>query len=208
MWMLGIGVGVVTGMIVGRWLAHRLRTSDRDGRALIALEHELYLVAREHGRSALEAHAADWRGSAIFRRYPAIARDEVVRAYLVDALVLLADDNHAHDLDQLLSASLRIMRKRRHDGRDPERRNKTLETIRRNVLAMRRGGTPVGAGRHRRDTYDVKPSATDFTRALVELSRPRRGSATRARSRGGGYGSAGSGLGSGGPAAGSSTRAM
>jgi len=172
MWMLGIGIGVVAGAIIGRFLAQRVRTSGKDDRALLALEYELFTVAREHGRNALEAHAADWRGSPIFRRYPTIARDEVVRAYLIDALLLLADDAHAEDLDQLLSASLRIMRKRRHDGRSPERRNKTLESIRRSVLAMRRGATPVAAVRRGRDVLDVKPATCDITRALVELSRP------------------------------------
>jgi flagellar motor component MotA len=172
LWMLALGVAL--GLALSRVITTRGKKHQGENRALLALQYELFTVVRDAGREALDAHASDWKTSPIFRRYPSISGDDVIRTYLVDALLLLADDANATDLDQLLSASLRIARKRRpaRDKAEATRRNRMLESIRRSALAMRHGASPVSAVRSGRKLLDEKPSTQDITRAMVEITRP------------------------------------
>ena len=163
MWMLGLGL--VIGSALGRWSA-TLRQGDRSAaRALLALQYELVAEMRDGGRAALDAHANDWKASPIFRRYPSIAEDAVIREYLVEALRLLADDPEAGELDRQLSAALRTARKRSGTARGAGKRDRVLDSIRRNVLQMRRTAAPSS-----RIALDDKASTQDITRAKVELA--------------------------------------
>ncbi|HTJ47417.1 MAG TPA: hypothetical protein VL463_35200 [Kofleriaceae bacterium] len=141
-WMLVAGAGVAAGIIIVR--TRRASRSQPDGKSLLALLNELFDVARDDGRRGLEKHAADWRASSIFRRYPSIANDAVVRSFLLDALFALGDHTTAAELDHQLSSSLRVHRKKpiAGDKRDASRRERTLEHIRRSTLSMSRIRAP------------------------------------------------------------------
>ncbi len=169
-----IFAAVVLGLLLVRWRLWVARRLDRDPqtRALLALQYELFTVVR-WGRAPLEAHAADWRNSPIFSRYPTLASDDVMRTYLVDALLLLVDEVAPHDLDELLRASMRIARRHKSASRrDARRRGRLLECIRRSVVAMRRGIAPVAAVRSGRDVFsiDARPTTQDITSALIGFS--------------------------------------
>lgn len=165
---------VVLGLLMVQWRLWVARRLDRDPqtRALLALQYELFTVVR-WGRAPLEAHAADWRNSPIFSRYPTLASDDVMRTYLIDALLLLVDEVAPHDLDELLRASMRIARRHKPASRrDARRQLRLLECIRRSVVAMRRGVAPVAAVRSGRDVFstDARPTTQDITSALIGFS--------------------------------------
>ena len=141
-------------------------------RALLALEYELFAFGHVRGWNALETHVVDWRGSKIFSKYPSIASDEVIRTFLIDALRLLIDNANPKDLDQLLLASLRIVCSRASaDRRVARYQLRSLECIRRSVLAMRRNATPVAAIRSGRAALgtDEQPSTVAIT-PLIRLT--------------------------------------
>ena len=141
----------------------RARRLDHDPpmRALLSLQYELFGLASANGRSALEEHARDWRTSKIFSRYPSIASDDIIRTFLIDAMRLLVDDANSKDLDHLLSASLRIARRRGASWRQL----RSLECIRRGTLATSRGATPVTAVRSGRAALGAgeRPSTMAIT---------------------------------------------
>lgn len=145
--MIGIGIGMLLGIALSRVAAIVARRDQPDGRALIALTYELWNVARGEGHAAVEAHASAWRTSSLFRRFPSLAADDVVRAFLVDAILLLADRDAAADLDHALDAALRTHRKSPAPaGRAAARRRAlTLDAIRRGVRAMSRTSAPAAA---------------------------------------------------------------
>lgn len=164
--------GVALVFVLWRVWSARRSGKDPQTRALLALEYELFTLVRR-GRAPLEAHAADWRGSPIFSRYPTLASDDVVRTYLVDAVLLLVDDPTPEDLDQLLGAMLRIARRKAPTDRRAARQQlRLLECIRRSVVTMRRGASPVTAVRSGRSALstDDRPSTQDITSALIGLS--------------------------------------
>jgi hypothetical protein len=185
-----LGVAAAGGAVAGALVYVRRRraaTGPGEARALAALQRELFTVVQHQGAGALALHAADWHGSPILRRYPAIVRDPVVRAYLVDALLLLADRTHTADLDQLLSAAWRDVRKRPATGdrRDDARRERLLLGIRRGVLAMHRAAPEAASAAATIDPPAVAaPSRAtvraDVARAAVGLS-ARRGRRLQAR---------------------------
>ncbi len=166
---IGVGVGIAIGVLMSRLFAGRARKGRPDGTALLSLEYELFAVIRHDGRAALEAHGLNWKRSSIFARYPSIAGDDVVRGYLIEAMLLLADDANAADLDNLLTASLRVQRKRRapDDRADAERRNRTLHAIRQSVLSMSRSASirPGPLARDDRSQPGIAFTATTTPRA-------------------------------------------
>lgn len=164
--MLSVAVGVAIGFAVGaitmRAAIAQRRAADPDARAILGLLYELYYLARADGCAALDAQAASWQTSPVFRRFPSIGDDEVVRAFIVDALRLLVDKPADETLDRELTAAMRALRRRDVAPRS----TRTIECIRRSVLSMSRG-VPV-----RSAAPDAPRGPGNLTRALARLARP------------------------------------
>ncbi len=73
---------------------------------LLKLLYELFTVARRQGVLALEPHAAEPTKSDIFKKYPLVAKDEIYRTFLAEALQAMANGVSADDLEQLMDAEL------------------------------------------------------------------------------------------------------
>jgi chemotaxis protein MotA len=73
---------------------------------LLKLMYELFMLARRQGVLALESHAAEPGKSDLFRKYPAVAKDELYRVFLAEALQHMANGVSADDLEALLEAEL------------------------------------------------------------------------------------------------------
>jgi len=163
-----IAVAIAAVATVGLIARRILRSNGSvESRELLALAYELFSLGRTEGRAALEAHAANWKASPIFCDHPSIAANGEIRTHLVDALLLLVDDVSAEDLDQLLRASSRLARARRTLDRGAARhRDQMFACVRRSVLAIRRGASPVTAvrtGRAQLASND-QPSTTAITK--------------------------------------------
>ena len=143
--LLAATIGMAGGIALSRGVAAHARRAEPDGRALVALSYELWNLARDEGKASVEAHAAAWQTSALFARFPSIASDEVVRAFLVDAILLLDDRDARDDLERMIDVALRFHRKTPPPGdrTAARRRERTLVAIRRGVRAMRRTTTPM-----------------------------------------------------------------
>src|SRR6476469_5313993 len=107
----GVAIGFAVGAIAMRAVEARRRGREPDARAILGLLYELYYLARADGCAALEAQAASWQTSPIFRRFPSIGDDAVVRAFLVDALRLLVEKPADEALDHELTAAMRAIRR-------------------------------------------------------------------------------------------------
>ncbi len=73
---------------------------------VLKLIYELLTLARRQGVLALETHAADPTKSEIFRKYPVVAKNELFRTFLGEALQAMANGVSADDLEALLDAEL------------------------------------------------------------------------------------------------------
>ncbi len=73
---------------------------------LLKLMYELFMLARRQGVLALESHAAEPAKSDLFRKYPAVVKDDLYRVFLAEALQHMANGVSADDLEALLDAEL------------------------------------------------------------------------------------------------------
>lgn len=73
---------------------------------LLKLMYELFMLARRQGVLALESHAAEPAKSDLFKKYPVVAKNELYRVFLAEALQHMANGVSADDLDALLDAEL------------------------------------------------------------------------------------------------------
>jgi len=73
---------------------------------LLKLMYELFMLARRQGVLALEPHAAEPTKSDLFKKYPVVAKDELYRVFLAEALQHMANGVAADDLESLLDAEL------------------------------------------------------------------------------------------------------
>ncbi len=73
---------------------------------LLKLMYELFMLARRQGVLALESHAAEPIKSELFKKYPVVAKDELYRVFLAEALQHMANGVSADDLEALLEAEL------------------------------------------------------------------------------------------------------
>jgi hypothetical protein len=164
----GAAIGSAIGFAVARMLEQRRQRLEPDARAILGLLYELYYLARADGVPALEAEVARWDTSPVFRRFPSVADDEQVRAFLIVALRLLVEHGGDEGLDLRLTEAVRAQRPRKDDAdRDAsERRARTIDCVRRSVLSMSRG-VPVKSA-----TADGARGPGSLTRALARLARP------------------------------------
>ena len=81
---------------------------------LLKLEYELFMLARRQGVLALEPHAAEPAKSDIIRRYAYVAKNDMYRTFLAEALQHMANGVSADDLDALLDAELDTFDKANH----------------------------------------------------------------------------------------------
>ncbi len=73
---------------------------------LLKLMYELFMLARRQGVLALEPHAAEPTKSDLFKKYPMVAKDDLYRVFLAEALQHMANGVSADDLEALLDAEL------------------------------------------------------------------------------------------------------
>jgi chemotaxis protein MotA len=81
---------------------------------LLKLEYELFMLARRQGVLALEPHAAEPAKSDIIRKYGYVAKNDMYRTFLAEALQHMANGVAADDLDALLDAELDTFDKANH----------------------------------------------------------------------------------------------
>jgi len=81
---------------------------------LLKLEYELFMLARRQGVLALEPHAAEPTKSDIIRKYGYLAKNDMYRTFLAEALQHMANGVSADDLDALLDAELDTFDKANH----------------------------------------------------------------------------------------------
>ncbi|HET7499843.1 MAG TPA: flagellar motor stator protein MotA [Kofleriaceae bacterium] len=77
---------------------------------LIKCQYELFMLARRQGVLALEAHVNEPAKSAIFKKYPAIARQGHAQVFLAEALQQIVNGISPDDLEALLDAELDTMK--------------------------------------------------------------------------------------------------
>ena len=73
---------------------------------LLKLMYELFMLARRQGVLALESHATEPQKSDLFKKYPVVAKDDLYRTFLAEALQHMANGVSADDLEALLDAEL------------------------------------------------------------------------------------------------------
>ena len=73
---------------------------------LLKLMYELFMLARRQGVLALESHAAEPTKSELFKKYQVVAKDDLYRVFLAEALQHMANGVSADDLESLLDAEL------------------------------------------------------------------------------------------------------
>jgi len=83
---------------------------------LLKLEYELFMLARRQGVLALEPHAAEPQKSDIIRKYGYLAKNDMYRTFLAEALQHMANGVSADDLDALLDSELDTFDKVNHLG--------------------------------------------------------------------------------------------
>jgi chemotaxis protein MotA len=81
---------------------------------LLKLEYELFMIARRQGVLALEPHAAEPQKSDVIRKYPYLAKNDLYRTFLAEALQHMANGVSPDDLDALLDAELDTFDKLNH----------------------------------------------------------------------------------------------
>lgn len=81
---------------------------------LLKLEYELFMLARRQGVLALEPHAAEPTRSDIIRKYPYLAKNDLYRTFLAEALQHMTNGVSADDLEALLEAELDTFEKVNH----------------------------------------------------------------------------------------------
>jgi chemotaxis protein MotA len=73
---------------------------------LLKCQYELFMLARRQGVLALEAHVNEPDKSAIFKKYPAIARQGHAQPFLAEALQQIVNGISPDDLEALLEAEV------------------------------------------------------------------------------------------------------
>jgi chemotaxis protein MotA len=114
--IIGIAVGTLLTSAPGlmkKRVIHALKTAMKDTIPkrsdyldLLKCEYELLMLARRQGVLALEAHAGDPNGSAIFKKYPRLAKVGHSRLFLVEALQQIINGVSPDDLEGLLDAEI------------------------------------------------------------------------------------------------------
>ncbi|MBP6632634.1 MAG: flagellar motor stator protein MotA [Kofleriaceae bacterium] len=81
---------------------------------ILKLMYELFMLARRQGVLALESHATDPAKSDIIKKYPHIAKDDLYRTFLAEALQHMVNGVSPDDLDGLLDAELGTIKTEGH----------------------------------------------------------------------------------------------
>jgi chemotaxis protein MotA len=114
--ILGAAIGILVTSSPGlmkKRVMHALKAAlkvnipkKQDYLDLLKCQYELFMLARRQGVLALEAHVNEPAKSALFQKYPAIAKQGHAQVFLAEALQQIVNGISPDDLEALLDAEL------------------------------------------------------------------------------------------------------
>ncbi|MCE9573214.1 MAG: flagellar motor stator protein MotA [Deltaproteobacteria bacterium] len=122
--IIGAGVGAAVasapGLMRGR-VMHALKSAlsdtipkKKDYMDLLKCQYELFMLARRQGVLALESHVTEPMKSDIIKKYASVAKNEMARTFLAEALQQMVNGMAADDLESLLEAELDTFKNEGH----------------------------------------------------------------------------------------------